>query len=128
MDAVSLLQAVVKAIQAGDLSTALDGASAANSALVPSQAHKARPTSISQLRHLRLSTLWKILNLPVVRDWLKVIAFGAVLVGTRRMFAHLWRVLHESVWISVTIDEEEDCGREQCSPSYHTRSQPVVPL
>ncbi|KAI0738473.1 P-loop containing nucleoside triphosphate hydrolase protein [Daedaleopsis nitida] len=105
MDAVAVLQTVLTAIQSG--SVALNGSAvfATNATAQPVT------TLISPLSILQLPTLIAhLLSLSAVRDWLKLLLIGAALESCRRFLTSSWTTVKNYFWITVTLDEGDDCG------------------
>ena len=114
MDAVTVLQTVLSAVQSGSISglDISDVISVANATAGTSRPEASSATSFSPSNIPAL--VLNILSLSVVRDWLKLLLIGAALEFCRRWLTTLIDVARNYFWITVTLDEGDDCGRE-CS-------------
>ena len=93
MDAATVLQTVLSAIPSGSITIT--------------------PFSILQLPTL----ITYLLSLSAVRDWLKLFLIGAALESSHRFLTSLWFAVENYFWLTVTLDESDDCGREYSSES-----------
>ena len=71
------------------------------------------PVAITPLSILQLpSLLSHLLALSAVRDWLKLLLIGSALEIMRRSISSSWSAVQRYFWITVTLDESDDCGCE----------------
>lgn len=109
MDAVSVLQTVLTAIQSGSLPLNATEVLAANAtAPSPSTVAAITPLSILQLPAL----IAHVLSLSAVRDWIKLFLIGGALELCRRFLTSSWSAIKNYFWITVTLEEGDDCGCE----------------
>ena len=112
MDAVTILQTVLTAVQSGSIA-GLDMSeviSAANSSIRGATPSASPATSFSPLDTPGL--IFKVLSLSVVRDWMLVFVIGITLEFLRRSLSYYWQKAKNFFWIRVTLDEGDDCGSE----------------
>ena len=112
MDAVTILQTVLTAVQSGSIA-GLDMSeviSAANSSIRGATPSASPATSFSPLDTPGL--IFKVLSLSVVRDWMLVFVIGIALEFLRRSLSYYWQKAKNYFWIRVTLDEGDDCGSE----------------
>lgn len=108
MDAVAVLQTVLTAIQSGSVSINGTQAITANAT-----AHVPAAVPITPMSLLQLPTLIAhLLSLSAVRDWIKLLLIGAALESCRRFLTSSWTTIKNYFWITVTLDESDDCGCE----------------
>ena len=119
MDAVSVLQTVLSAIQSGSLPLNGSEVLAANATAPPPTAVAITPLSLLQLPTL----IAHVLSLSAVRDWLKLLLIGGALEMCRRFLTSSWSAIKNYFWITVTLEEGDDCGCE-CSFGLTDVAQP----
>ncbi|KAI0794435.1 P-loop containing nucleoside triphosphate hydrolase protein [Fomes fomentarius] len=106
MDAVAVLQTVLTAIQSGSVLVNGTEAITANAT-----AHVPAAVPITPMSLLQLPTLIAhLLSLSAVRDWIKLFLIGAALEYCRRFLTSSWTTIKNYFWITVTLDESDDCG------------------
>ena len=112
MDAAAVLQtvqAVLSALQPGSTDLNISEViAAANTTSLPSSTEAS--TSFSPF--LIVS---RLLTVPAVHDWLKLLLVGGILEVCRRLLWRSWESIMNFFWITVTLDEGDDCGRERTS-------------
>ena len=109
MDAVAVLQTVqtvLSAVQSGSTSLNISEVLAATNATLPSSAGASASFSPFQL-------VSRLLTVSAVRDWLKLLLVGGILEVCRRLLWRSWESIMNYFWITVTLDEGDDCG---CKP------------
>ncbi|RPD59009.1 P-loop containing nucleoside triphosphate hydrolase protein [Lentinus tigrinus ALCF2SS1-7] len=106
MDAVSVLQTVLAAIQSGSVSFNGTEVNTANATVPSPTAAAITPLSLLQLPTL----IAHVLSLSVVRDWLKLFLIGGALEICRRLLTSSWSAIKNYFWITVTLEEGDDCG------------------
>lgn len=111
MDAVTVLQTVLSAIQTGSIGglNVSDVISSAN-VTVGTTTSSLAATSFSPLQIPAL--VFKLWTVSAVRDWLKLLLMGAALEFCRRSVTTSWDAIRNYFWITVTLDEGDDCGCE----------------
>ena len=55
----------------------------------------------------------RLLTVSAIRDWLKLLLVGGILEVCRRLLWRSWESIMNFFWITVTLDEGDDCGRER---------------
>ncbi|KAI0694551.1 P-loop containing nucleoside triphosphate hydrolase protein [Cerioporus squamosus] len=106
MDAVSVLQTVLTVIQSGSVSLNGTEALAANTTTPSPSAAAITPLSLLQLPTI----IAHVLSLAAVRDWLKLFLIGGALELCRRFLTSSWSAIKNYFWITVTLEEGDDCG------------------
>ena len=109
MDAATVLQtvqAVLSALQPGSTDLNISEVIAATNNTLPSSTEAS--TSFSPF--LIVS---RLLTVSAVRDWLKLLIVGGILEVCRRLLWRSWESIMNYFWITVTLDEGDDCG---CKP------------
>ena len=108
MDAAAVLQTVqtvLSALQPGSTDLNISEViAAANTTSLPSA-----EASNSFSPFLLVS---RLLTVSAVRDWLKLLLVGGILEVCRRLLWRSWESIMNYFWITVTLDEGDDCGCE----------------
>ena len=109
MDAAAVLQTVqtvLSALQPGSTDLNIpEVIAAANTTSLPSA-----EASNSFSPFLLVS---RLLTVSAVCDWLKLLLVGGILEVCRRLLWRSWESVMNFFWITVTLDEGDDCGRER---------------
>ncbi|KAI0349567.1 P-loop containing nucleoside triphosphate hydrolase protein [Trametes cingulata] len=103
MDAVTVLQTVMSAIQSG----AVNLNATAGSGNVTESSATAAVASFSPMQIPSLITM--LLSFSAVRDWLKLLMLGAVVETCRRVLTKSYCYLVSYFWITATFDGNDDC-------------------
>ncbi|KAI0664269.1 P-loop containing nucleoside triphosphate hydrolase protein [Cubamyces menziesii] len=107
MDAVSVLQTVMSAIQSGAVNLTSSGeSSATGNATVASAAAPA----VASFNILQLPSLISmLLSFSAVRDWLKLLLLGAIVETCRRVLTKAYYGFVNYFWITATFDGNDEC-------------------
>ncbi|KAI0820755.1 hypothetical protein BC628DRAFT_1341378 [Trametes gibbosa] len=109
MDAVTLLQTVMSAIQSGSMNLTVSDASASASAAGNASASSAIP-SVASFSPLQIPSLISmLLSFSAVRDWFKLLLLGAVVETCRRLLTRSYYGLINYFWITATFDGNDEC-------------------
>ena len=111
MDAAAVLQTVqtvLSALQPGSTELNISEVIATTNNTLPSFTEAS--TSFSPF--LIVS---RLLTVSAVRDWLKLLLVGGILEVCRRLLWRSWESIMNFFWITVTLDEGDDCGRERAT-------------
>ena len=109
MDAATVLQTVqtvLSVLQPGSTDFNISEVLAATNTTSPSSTE----ASASFSPFLIVS---RLLTVSAVRDWLKLLLVGGILEVCRRLLWRSWESIMNFFWITVTLDEGDDCGRER---------------
>ncbi|KAJ8474440.1 hypothetical protein ONZ51_g7220 [Trametes cubensis] len=108
MDAVSVLQTVMSAIQSGAVNLTSSGeSSATGNATVASAAAPA----VASFNILQLPSLISmLLSFSAVRDWLKLLLLGAIVETCRRVLTKAYYGFVNYFWITATFDGNDEAS------------------
>ncbi|KAH9852608.1 P-loop containing nucleoside triphosphate hydrolase protein [Lenzites betulinus] len=105
MDAISVLQTVMSAIQSGSMNLTVPDASAAGNTTHPTAA-----ASVASFSPLQIPSLISmLLSFSAVRDWLKLLLLGAVVETCRRLMTRSYYGIINYFWITATFDGNDEC-------------------
>ncbi|KAH9893420.1 P-loop containing nucleoside triphosphate hydrolase protein [Cubamyces lactineus] len=106
MDAISVLQTVMSAIQSGAVNLTSGDSSATGNVTVATGAAPA----VASLNLLQLPSLISmLLSFSAVRDWLKLLLLGAIVETCRRVLTKAYYGFVNYFWITATFDGNDEC-------------------